>query len=120
MSEPVMRDATAADFAVIYGHQPKVTMRAWVADLDGNPVGIAGILFHQGQNIMFSKMTDALKPYRRFIVRAARAVVERSRHYRPVAVADSRLPGAPKLLAHAGLVSIGHSSSGEMFQCPTA
>ncbi len=41
MSTPVIRQATADDLVAYFGAAPKQSMRAYVAVVDGKPVGIA-------------------------------------------------------------------------------
>ena len=114
---PTIRPATLADFTTLYGRAPDRTIRAWAAELDGQPVGIAGIAYNGPRPVMFGKITPALRPYRRFIVRAAKELAEIGHEACAVACADPREPLSCKLLQRLGFEFIGNGKDGSVYQC---
>ena len=120
MAEPIVRPATREDFLAIYGFPPARTIRAFTAELDGKPAGIGGIATGAGQpTVLFSHMTDALKPHRRFIVKAARFLSEMGRQNHAVAVADPEMRLSAKLLSRIGAQHVASEREGEVYKWPT-
>lgn len=60
-----VRPARAADIAEFYDGSWPETLRAYVATLDDEVVGVIGIATHRGVNRVFSDMKDELRPYLR-------------------------------------------------------
>jgi hypothetical protein len=120
MSEsPRIRPMTADDFTALYGEPPRYTIIGWTAELRGAAAGVAGVAFVGETPILFANLTDALRPHRRFIRRAAAFLATQARKYGAVAVADPALPLAGKLLSHLGFDHIGRHphGHGELYLC---
>lgn len=120
-----VRPATQSDVREYYEGDPPISMRAWVAVLDGKVVGIAGVAYGglarvQDRPEAFSQFKPELEPYLTSapIRRAIRRVVKMIRETRPgpVAIASRKHPGAPALLARLGAQRIGSHELGEVFQ----
>jgi hypothetical protein len=111
-----VRPATAADFATLYGYAPKHTFRGEVAELDGVAVGIGGIAYGFGRPLLFAKVTPALRPFKRFILTAARRLAELAMVHQAVAVADPAEPLSGKLLSKIGLHKVAESPEGDVFE----
>ena len=120
-----VRQATAADVIEWYEGYPPATLRAWVAVLDGRVVGIAGVAYGGLSKSRFvpeafSEFKPELQPYLRSpqVQTAIRRVVKMIRTTRPgpIAYADSKHPGAERLLTRLGAVRIASSEQGEVYQ----
>ena len=69
--KPVIRPATKADIIVYRGKPYKESFRGIVADLDGEVLGIAGVL-HTMQLQAFSSIKDELRKYPKTLILGAR------------------------------------------------
>jgi hypothetical protein len=114
-SQPILRAARAGDYETFYGEPLRFTIHAEVAEIGGVPTGIGGIAYIDGTPILFSRMTDALRPHKRFILRAARRAGQMARAARAVAVANPNEPLSCKLLERLGLSWAGTAPEGEVF-----
>lgn len=105
MTAPEIRPATARDFVAFYGAPPATTVRAYVADLDGDILGIAGISFHGSLLIAFSDIKPEMRKFPITIMRGARKVLDMTRA--PIlAYPDPDIEGAPRLLERLGFVNL--------------
>lgn len=122
-----VRPATAADVRAYYEGEAPATLRAWVAVLDGEVVGIAGIAYgglsrSRPAPEAFSEFKPALAPHlgsaavRRGIRRVVKMI--RQTRPRPIAIASPDHPGAPALLKRLGAVRIGTCEQGDVYQWP--
>lgn len=114
-----IRAATAADFHELYGEAPKHTVWAEVAELDGRVVGIAGIAYGNELPLLFSRLRPELRPYKRFILNAARHLAARARKHHAVAIPDRGEPLSAKLLTTIGGHKVATSTEGDVYAWPT-
>jgi hypothetical protein len=97
-------------------YQDNKTRRAYAAILDGKPVGIGGLVYEaNGSVYVFSKMTDELRPYRKFILRCARKAAEMARDCAACALADPNEKNSRRLLEKVGFQHIGAIEQGEIY-----
>lgn len=68
----ILRPATKQDVESFYGDRPLLTVRAIVAELDGDVVAIAGFAMHQGLNLAFSDLRENTNASRVMIVKYAK------------------------------------------------
>lgn len=118
MGSVTIRRATAEDIASFYGERPKRSMRAFVGILDGKPVGLAGVYYHQGQVVAFSETKPEMAGLRHAIGRGALAVVALLRRMNiPVlAVAQNDIPGATAFLERCGFEHVETTCQGEVYR----
>lgn len=112
-----VRPATADDVIAIYKRSTLVTARAWVADLDGKPVGIAGYHIAAGYLEVFSTVTDPLRDFPVSIMRYGRWFMDelRRRGVPAVCSADEGEANSCAFLERLGWVEVGTSDSGLIY-----
>jgi hypothetical protein len=117
-SRVAIRQATAADIAAFYGETPRRSMRALVAVLDGKPVGLAGVYYHQGQVVAFSETKPELQGMRHAIGRGALAVLAMLKRMNiPVlALAQQDIEGSAAFLARCGFEHVETTCEGEVYR----
>ena len=103
----------------MYGEPPPVTVWASVAELDGRVVGIGGIAYIGEKPVLFSRIKDELRPYRKFIVQAARDLARMAASVKAVAVASKTEALSCRLLARLGMQWFASTPEGEVFVWPT-
>jgi len=90
-----------------YGNKHIKSFRGYVALLDGYPVGVAGLTY---DHILFSDISDELRPYKKDIVRTAKNLIKDIKY--PIsAIANENEPMAVRLLTRLGFTHI----SGQMY-----
>lgn len=119
MSTPVIRQATADDLVAYFGAAPRQSMRAYVAVVDGRPVGIAGVSYEfRGRDArvkLFSEMKPEMRRHKKAIVRGARAMLEAFGAPGMVAVANPEEKGACRFLAALGFRPGHDTPNGRLF-----
>lgn len=118
-NSPVIRPATAADAAAFYGtERPMKSMRGFVAELDGEVVGIGGVYFDHGYLVAFSEMKEALRPYKKAIVKGARMIMSAiiDRGVPVFALANQGEPTAAGLLKALGFKFFQHTPQGDIYK----
>jgi GNAT superfamily N-acetyltransferase len=101
----LIRPATADDIAAFSDLPAKPSIRAWVAELDGRIVGLAGVALVAGRWLAFCDLTADIRPHKIAIARAAIRFLEQCRRdgIRYVyAEADLREPGSRRWLTSLG------------------
>lgn len=108
-SEPTFRPATAADAVAYFGGPPKLSFRGFVAELDGEIIGIGGVYYDNGVPIAFSEMREPMRRYRKARAKACRILTRFFDQLggKVYAVACPTEPTAAALLAKLGFVPIG-------------
>lgn len=92
-------------------------MRAFVAVLNGQPIAVAGLAYERGRPAyLFSDMKPAMRPYRRAIVRGARAMLAAMPRLPLLAVANCDEPNAGRFLERLGFRWIATTARGEIFR----
>ena len=71
-SRLVIRPATKADIDAVVELANKPSIRAWVAEIDGRILGMAGIFRHDGRWYGYADMTDEIRGHKMALGRAAR------------------------------------------------
>jgi hypothetical protein len=118
-NSPVIRPATAADAAAFYGaERPMKSMRGFVAELNGDVVGVGGFYYERGYLIAFSEMKESLRPYRKAIVRGARRIMAQiiERKLPVFALANCDEPTAPQFLKGLGFTFFCHTPQGDIYK----
>lgn len=113
---PELRPATAKDIAAFYGKPPRETVRAIVAELNGEPVGIAGIAHKNGCLVLFCDLKPEMRKFRKSIVKAGRQLMSMTKGRTVRSVADPNIPGSGRFLEAIGLKRVGPSRHGEVFE----
>ena len=108
-SEPILRKATAADAQAFYGKPHPYTFIGYVAELDGEIIGIAGVFFDGGKRVAFSDLKPEVRKYRKFMVKTLKILAELfdSLGVPVYAVANQAEPTAPYLLIKLGFRPTG-------------
>lgn len=106
MVNPVLRDATKEDVRQLYGKLDRTFYGGITAELDGKVVGINGWYRDKlGNNFIFARITDDLRPYKLTIWKAAVKLIQRldEQAVGPVyAIADPSIPKSDDLLMKMG------------------
>lgn len=115
MPGPVIRPATQADLDAFYGYRHTMTMRAWVAVLDGRPIGVCGVGYPRGRPIyLFSDIKPEMRRFPKAILRGARLVLDAVKG--PPLFASASSAGAARLLGHLGLRHVGNEGERMIFE----
>ena len=117
MSRPVIRLARADDIDQFYGgDKPHFNMRALVADLDGEILGVAGLGDGDGYIQAFSSMDDRLREYPRVIVEGLRRFRSMINGCHVFAVASDAELNSAKVLARCGFRYVEETAQGRLYQ----
>lgn len=101
-----LRTATQKDVEAFYGGLPAYTMRGIVADKDGEIIGIGGTYMYRGNTIVFCEMKEGAKQYRKYILKAAKMVMNSIKDKRVFAICDMNQESAPRFLEHLGFFCV--------------
>lgn len=102
-----------------YGDElPRQSMRALVADLDGEIIGIAGLVYHDDQMLAFSSIKDEMRRYPVTIMKAAKRFADIiNKHGRNVvAVASCGEKNSDEFLSRVGFEFIGETRDGRLYK----
>lgn len=115
---PEPRPATAVDIAAFYDGPQEKTMRAWAWTLDGEPIALAGIIYHDPTHppVLFSALKPEMKRFPRTIVRGARAMLEALVDVPMLTLADREIPGSARLLTRLGFRYAASTADGDIYQ----
>lgn len=109
-----IRTATQKDAEAFYGDKPLKSMRAYVAVLDGKPIGIGGVFREEHMHVAFSEMKDEMRKYPKDIVRGYYKIFEIIQRYNIVyAIANKKENNARKLITRLGFKLAEINSEGE-------
>ena len=100
-----------------YGHDLPFSARAWVAEVDGEVIGIAGYYLRGGAALVFSDMREAMKAYPVTIMREARRLMARIK-VPAVCIADPDLPGSGRFLERLGWRFDRRTEEGDQYTWP--
>lgn len=115
LPDPVIRHATAADIRSFYGSPRRETLRAFVADLDGDVIAVWG-LARKGESLtMFSDLKPEAYRYRKTIVREGRKALEIANGLTVLAVAQPEIVGSDRYLKALGFKHAYTSVAGEVY-----
>lgn len=101
-----LRAATQTDIEAFYGKLPMFTMRGIVAVQDGEVLGVGGTYKYNGNTIVFCEIKEHAKKYRKYILKAAKMLIQRIPEKRVFAVCDVKQPTAKRFLEHLGFVCV--------------
>lgn len=76
---PVVREATKADIDAFYAMEEKPTMRAWLAEVDGEIIGICGIARTRGRWVAFCDIKDELRRFKKVILKTGLLMMREAR-----------------------------------------
>ena len=109
-----IRAATQKDVEAFYGGKPLKSMRAFVAVLDGQPIGIGGIFREEHMHVVFSEMKPEMRKYKKAILKISYLVCDIMKQYNVVyAVASKNEESATRLITHFGFRLVEINSEGE-------
>ena len=120
MAELEVRPATSEALRAFWGHSKPQTVKAIMAFLDDEPVGVLGVSYDRGQLVAFSEIRDELRPYKWFIYKTAwRFLQSVKRQGLPIrAVVNRNERNAARLLEQLGFVYLDTTNDGEVYACP--
>ena len=105
VSKPIIRPATQADIETFSDLRSKPSVKAWVAELDGEIIGLGGAAFVGGRWFAFLDITDKMRPFKMTLMRTA-ILFLRELHKQGVkfiyAEADLEESNAPRWLGSLG------------------
>ncbi|MFK7942613.1 MAG: hypothetical protein AB8B85_06850, partial [Paracoccaceae bacterium] len=101
---------------------PPVSMRAWVADLDGEVIGMAGHYMHGEFVMVFSTMTEKMREFPITIMRASRDFMASFRRtgLPAICVASPDEENSCAFLERLGWSHIGTGDLGEVYRWQTS
>lgn len=116
MARVELRPVRSGDYEAIYGEPLKHSIRGWVATVDGEPKGIAGVAYVGGQVNAFSRSLPGLP--KSWIARGAIATLRLIRELNcPVlAIADPEIPTSHDFLERCGFEHVTTNTQGEVFR----
>jgi hypothetical protein len=116
MAEIALRPVQPGDYEAIYGEPLKHSVRGFTVTIDGEPRGMAGVAYVNGQVNAFSKGLPGIP--KKWIVRGIRLTLKMIEQMDcPVlAVADPAIPTAPEFLEKCGFERVTTNSQGEVFR----
>lgn len=103
-SDVLIRNATREDFIAFCGEPPSHTVRAVVAEKDGKPIGIGGVLLIDGNAVIFSDIKEEMKRYKWTFFKVAKRIIEMAKTFDMPIGADAGEPTSPALLTRLGFV----------------
>ncbi len=107
-ARPGLRPARASDFQKFYGKNAPHTARAWVAERDGEILGIGGVYFDRGKATAFSEFSPEMSKRDRVV--GARKIMEIVRGIEgPVYALPGEYKSAPVVLRKLGFEPIEDS-----------
>jgi hypothetical protein len=107
--KPVLIPATRELAEAYYGQKPPHTFQGLICVDEGRPLGVCGLYRDEGHVFAFSEFSEELRPHRRVLVQAVRAMVDMM-DASPVtvfAIENREEPLAADLLRRVGFVPTG-------------
>ena len=104
LMNPIVRSATRSDIIAFRGEPWGQSFRCVVAELDGEILGVAGIIHSQPLQV-FSSIIDKLQDYPKTIIlmiREVKAMMKLYNNLLIIALVDSKRPTSTGLLEHMG------------------
>jgi len=114
----IFRPATAGDFIALQGKPPESTVRAHVAEHDGQVLAAFGVYYTNGITVAFTIMGDGMRKHRKSIMRFARFVMAKiAAMPGPIYALCSRTEEtAPRFLARLGFEFMSESDAGDLYK----
>lgn len=97
-----IKPATQKEVEMFYGELPGYSMKGVVA-LDGDePVGVGGTIRYEGKTFLFCEIKDKARKYKKYIIKAARMLMQENDNRTLYAVAQEDVPNSDKFLEYLG------------------
>lgn len=111
-----LRPVRAGDYEAIYGEPLKHSIKGFVVTVDGEPRGIAGVAYVDGQVNAFSRGLPGIP--KKWIVRGVKLTLGMIEEMNcPVlAIADPEIPTSHAFLERCGFEHVTTNSQGEVFR----
>jgi hypothetical protein len=105
----VIRPAVGADFVAYNGSLPPYRVQAFVGEVDGKIVGIAGLAFPPGcpLPVVWSDMTDEARAHKYALHKAALRFMRTMPYRKVIAAASTEIDGSERWLRHLGFQPTG-------------
>ena len=106
MTRIAFRTADEATIRGFYGKLPETTTRSVVITMDGHPAGIVGVSFEYGRAMLFSDISDELRPHLRSmtVLRAVRRGIDFAKQAKLPVIAFAEAETGAKILEREGFV----------------
>jgi hypothetical protein len=102
---PIIRPVKASDLNKFYPEMGLLTVRGWAFDLDGEAIGVFGLMYTTPVQA-FSTIDDELRKYPKVMIKATRllASIMNTCGHEIIALANEDEPTSMRFLAHIGFV----------------
>ncbi len=112
-----IRPIKRGDFEAVYGYAPSRTVKGFCAELEGRPVGVAGIYYMPDHVVAFCNVTEDGGRDKRAMAVALRKFSHllNSMDVPVFAIADKSLPEAENFLMRCGFKYLNKGPNGEVF-----
>ena len=116
-NDVIIRPIKRGDFEAVYGYSPSRTLKGYCAELDGRPVGVAGIYYMPDHVVAFCNVTDDGRCHKAAMATALRKFSNLLNNMEvPVfAVADKDIPSSENFLMRCGFKYLNKGPNGEVF-----
>jgi hypothetical protein len=116
MADIRLRPVQPGDYEAVYGEPLKHSIKGYTVTIDGEPRGIAGVAYVDGQVNAFSRGLPGIP--KKWIVRGTRLTLEmiRGMDCPVLAIADPNIPTAPGFLEWCGFEHVTTNSQGEVYR----
>lgn len=118
MAKVSIRPTVASDVSAICAVPIHATMRAYTLEIDGKPIGLAGLMRKDDRHVLFGETLAEGRNFPFAIYKGVRKVmdwVEKS-GLPVVAIADPNIPRSTELLLHLGFKHIDTCQYGEVYR----
>lgn len=114
----LIRGATKADIEMFYEGKLTKTVRAWVAELDGEVVAVVGVIREPTVMVAFSSVKKGLEVGKMTIWKTALRFWDniKALGYPVRAIAHPEIPGSAAFLERLGFFHVKSSPIGEVYQ----
>lgn len=99
MAKLIVRPATREDIDAFSDMTDKPTIRAYVAEMDGKVIAIAGAARAKGRWYAFADLPDEIRPYKMTIMRNAKRFIDDLRRQGVMFLYAQPDPNEPKAIA---------------------
>jgi hypothetical protein len=116
-NDVIVRPIKRGDFEAVYGYPPSRTLKGFCAELDGRPIGVAGIYYLPDHVVAFCNVTPDCGRYKAAMASGYRKFKELldGLAIPVVAIADPSIPSSENLLMRCGFKYLHKGPNGEVF-----